>query len=756
MMRRIAGKRLGLLLSGLAYLANAAIAQELSYTPLAADDPGIGEAMRSLAEQALQLPDTSDEAAYATNRAALQMAAGNFELANASYAEARRLRLSRGPVPGPGLIGPSIYAAAKASAPAADDSFKQAFVAAYSSNVAALSNREAFDVSWFFLTHPNANRRGFLRVLQQRSSATKLSLVQAVELVRLYAWWRASEELWPHIRDAVAADDAARYVVDEDVRVRTPDGATVTGILVRPRGAAKVPTLLHFSIYPMADSIDEARRTATYGYAGLIGFTRGKYRSPDKTIPWDHSGVDGRAMIEWVAQQAWSDGRVGMYGGSYDGNAQWSVLKQPPAALKAAMPSASGPVGLSGPMEGNIFLMYQYSFVPYVTNGQQLDEAVYGDRARWSNLEKEWYRSGRPYRELDRIDGKPNPLYMRMLDHPSYDGFWQRYSPQGKEFSRVNIPVLITTGYFDGAQIGARYYFEQLAKHNPRGDLSVVIGPYSHFGAQHQSDPVVVGYAIDPVARLDVYELRYAWFNHLFRGGPKPVLLKDRVNYQVMGANEWRHAPSFDAMQGGALKLYLRPGAGSDQASLAHLASEAAPSAASEIVIDFADRTDVDWLPPSMGARQKLDTKNSLAFVSEPMNTDTDVTGVLRAVLDFETNKKDMDLVMRLYEQDAAGGYIELSMPYIQRASYAADPSRRKLLKPGVRHQLVLAKPGAVARRVKAGHRIVLLLGIQKQRDAQLNYGSGKDVSDESIADASAPMRVRWFGSSYLSVPLAP
>src|SRR5260370_30123962 len=54
-----------------------------------------------------------------------------------------------------------------------------------------------------------------------------------------------------------------------------------------------------------------------------------------------------------------------------------------------------------------------------------------------------------------------------------------------------------------------------------------------------------------------LHELRYQWFNHVFKGGTIPPLLKNRVNYEVMGANEWRHAPTLEAMSKGSLKFYL-------------------------------------------------------------------------------------------------------------------------------------------------------------------------------------------------------
>ena len=59
------------------------------------------------------------------------------------------------------------------------------------------------------------------------------------------------------------------------------------------------------------------------------------------------------------------------------------------------------------------------------------------------------------------------------------------------------------------------------------------------------------------MARIDLGELRYQWFDYLFKGAPKPALLKDKVNYEVMGANVWKHAPSLAAMGDRRLTLHL-------------------------------------------------------------------------------------------------------------------------------------------------------------------------------------------------------
>jgi hypothetical protein len=58
------------------------------------------------------------------------------------------------------------------------------------------------------------------------------------------------------------------------------------------------------------------------------------------------------------------------------------------------------------------------------------------------------------------------------------------------------------------------------------------------------------------------------------------------------------------------------------------------------------------------------------------------------------------------------------------------------------------------SRRLQAGSRLVMVLGINKRPDQQINYGTGQDVSDESIADATSALKIRWYGSSYIDIPV--
>jgi hypothetical protein len=52
------------------------------------------------------------------------------------------------------------------------------------------------------------------------------------------------------------------------------------------------------------------------------------------------------------------------------------------------------------------------------------------------------------------------------------------------------------------------------------------------------------------------------------------------------------------------------------------------------------------------------------------------------------------------------------------------------------------------------GSRLLVLVTVNKNAWAQVNYGTGKDVSDESIADAKEPLNVHWYNDSFVTVPI--
>ena len=231
------------------------------------------------------------------------------------------------------------------------------------------------------------------------------------------------------------------YEVEHDLLIKTKDGASISAIVVRKKGqTAPAPSIFQFTIY-VRDSdngrdITSLKEAADRGYVGVMAYTRGKRLSPNDIVPYEYDGRDAYTVIDWISKQPWSNGKVGMYGGSYNGFTQWAAAKTLHPALKTIVPYVAGGPGFGLPMENNIFINPNYEWAFYVTNNKTLDNAVGNDRARFRAMQNKWWETGQAYRQLDKIDGTPNKFFQRWLDHPAYDTYWQNMVPFRKDFAQ--------------------------------------------------------------------------------------------------------------------------------------------------------------------------------------------------------------------------------------------------------------------------------------------------------------------------------
>ena len=137
------------------------------------------------------------------------------------------------------------------------------------------------------------------------------------------------------------------YVVNDHLTIHVSDGATLSGVMVRRAGVTKrLPTALQFTIYAQpADDIARMKYAADRGYVAVTAYSRGKAGSPEAVAPYECDGRDAAGVVDWIAAQPWSDGAVGMYGGSYNSFAQWAAAKHRPRALRALMLSVANAPG---------------------------------------------------------------------------------------------------------------------------------------------------------------------------------------------------------------------------------------------------------------------------------------------------------------------------------------------------------------------------------------------------------------------------
>jgi hypothetical protein len=180
------------------------------------------------------------------------------------------------------------------------------------------------------------------------------------------------------------------------------------------------------------------------------------------------------------------------------------------------------------------------------------------------------------------------------------------------------------------------------------------------------------------------------------------------------------------------------------------------------VTVDLAQRSDADCVTVDDFASWNGSTslvvdaprvRNAVVFISEPFVRPTELSGLFAGRLDFVTNKRDFDFEIQLYEQTPDGKFILLSF-FASRASHVRDLEHRHLLGPGRRERLDFESRTLTSRQLSAGSRVVAVLALSKRCDVQLDYGTGKDVSDETIADAGAPLTVDWSRESSVRLPL--
>lgn len=528
------------------------------------------------------------------------------------------------------------------------------------------------------------------------------------------------------------------YLMEDSVLIPTRSGIPLSAIIVRKKAdKTPLPALLFYTTYYQgAGDAIFGKRSADREYVGIVAYARGIRTNLQYYQPFENEGTDIYDIIDWISRQPWCNGAVGMFGGSYTGFAQWAAVKKPHPALKTIVPQVAVMPGFDFPMENNVPLSHILSWS---------NDNIYKNKPLPRGLPFDYFNTGIAYNKLDSMAGVENPIFQKWLAHPAYDSYWQSKVPTSDEYALINLPILSTTGYYDGSQLSALQYFKWHTRYNKNADHYFVIGPYDHWGGQRNPTKNLMGYEIDSVASVNMMNLAYDWLDYILKGKPKPALLKGKFNYQVMGANEWRHASSLDQISSDTLTFYLnnttldtrKPRKKNYQLQ----------------VVDFKDREHQNnYFTPSI-VFDSLDVSNGLVFTSAPFQQELILSGSFTGSLLATINKKDMDVSMALYEWRADGSYFFLTR-YVGRASFSRDNTRRQLLEPNRLETINFDRTRFVSKKINAGSRLIVLLNINKHPFEMINYGSGKPCAEETIHDAGEPLQIKWHNKSFIKIPV--
>jgi putative CocE/NonD family hydrolase len=354
------------------------------------------------------------------------------------------------------------------------------------------------------------------------------------------------------------------------VRITMRDGSKlVADIHLPPAGAESEPPTIKPDRYPSVVIrtpyskqnplyTDPAWYLARHGYAVLVQDVRGRGDSDGEFYPFfNNEGPDGYDTIEWAAAQPWSNGRVGMMGGSYAGWVQWcAAALRPPHLVTMVSASAATHWFQQVPYHNGVPTLPQ---LPWLWS---LRGRVPQDRTLVDNWTQAFLHL--PLIDADRVLGAEMPVWREWFQHSRLDEWWQSRRLHPADFEAVTQPVLHITSTYDGTQPGALNAWRGALAHSPAaGRQRMVFGPWDHLGAASSLQKSTLG-GLDfgPDAVLDVNELHRRWFDRWLR---EPAEVTERAPEEpdavarvfYTGVNRWQDEAAWPPAERG-VPWYLR------------------------------------------------------------------------------------------------------------------------------------------------------------------------------------------------------
>jgi uncharacterized protein len=559
-----------------------------------------------------------------------------------------------------------------------------------------------------------------------------------------------------------AADDADKTVEDKaqgvdliwGLKIPLRDGVSLNGTVYKPAGQREpLPVVVTLTPYIGDTYHERALYFARHGYVFVLVDARGRGSSGGRFNPFAQEAADGYDVVESLARQPWSNGKVATWGGSYGGYDQWAIFKAGPPHLATMVPTAAVHPGWDFPLSGGIPPSYTIQWLTY-TGGATNNRNLFGESSFWTPKFLDLYRRQARFDGLDALVGNPSPVFQEWLAHPAYDAYWQAMSPTPEEYRRMTVPVLTITGHYDADQPGALSYYREHMRHGDpaaRERHFLVIGPWDHQGTRTPSRQVG-GLDLGEACLIDMNRLHRDWYDWTMKGGKRPEFLKKRVAYYVAGpgAESWRYADDLDTIAPERRTLYLAAPAvgggasgeaGSDVFHSGMLVASARPSSPERWVYDPRDlrygeveeQEIQNFLTDQTAALHLFGA--GLVYHTEPFAEATEIAGQVKLSVWLALDVPDADLAASLYEILPDGGSVLLATDLL-RARYRESLSQEHLVAPGAVLRYDFGRFNWFARRIGKGSRLRLVVQSLNSIQWEKNYGSGKNVAEESGADA--------------------
>jgi putative CocE/NonD family hydrolase len=481
------------------------------------------------------------------------------------------------------------------------------------------------------------------------------------------------------------------------VMVEMRDGVRLDTYIWLPKGVERAPAIFSRTPY-REDVLGWARlglmRYVEEGYALVYQMVRGTGRSEGAFVfSAPHERNDGYDAIEWIAAQAWCDGKVGMDGGSYVGMTQLAAAATRPPHLLCMIPHVpSADFFREAPYFGGGFGRQHTINWLNLISIDSLAELTGGFMGVMPILaQPEWLArlTSRPVLDAadDVLKGDRLQYYRDALAHPTLDDWWKERSLSAADYAAMDIPTLVVSGNFDWS-IGVMTVWDGLmANAADREDRQLLIGPWDHgqsyIGTTGRYGPFDLGEA----SLGDPYPIRLAFFDKHLKGKGAGPDLGGKVKVFVTGANAYRSFSAYPPVEMRPTDLFLASGGRANTYRGDGTLDAAPPSEApadtmrADPALPFVPAM-TSALGLQLDAREHVAHAETLVYATAPLDRPMTLVGEPQVQLYVSTDTPDADVVVNLCERRPDGMVAVLSH-HMLRLRYREGFDREVLMTPG-------------------------------------------------------------------------
>ena len=497
----------------------------------------------------------------------------------------------------------------------------------------------------------------------------------------------------------VSARDSYEVKIENNVTMKTRDGVTLRADVYSPKAEGKFPVILERTPYDKRGGVGTGLKAAAQGYVYIVQDVRGRNASEGDWYPFKYESADGYDTVEWAAGLPYSNGKVGMYGGSYVGATQLLAALAAPPHLSGIMPVVTASNYHSHwAYQGGAFsqLLAQAWCSALALDTLQRRVAKSAQPLYWDPKRPP---ADYPLLELGAV-GDLAAYYFDWIAHPAYDEYWKQWSIE-EHFSQILVPALHVAAWYDIFQDGSIRNYTGIKAHGgseaARNGQRLVISVGGHAGA----GPKVGDIDFGKDSEVDTWALGLRWYDYLLKGVDNGMAREKPVRVFVMGKNVWRDEDEWPPVRGETKHYYLHSGGKANSLNGDGTLSKTPPTSepVDRYIYDPADPVptqggavlgDPARVPPGPLDQRKVEARSDvLVYTTPAFEQDTEVTGQVTLELFVSSSTVDTDFVGKLVDV-SPDGFAHNLTDGILRARYRNTMEKAEFMTPGKVYKLAI------------------------------------------------------------------